>query len=98
MIEEREDDRPEWEIPEEKIPPSLQKKWDKEEGEGLKGGVCKSCGYPFTGDDLTCLHCGELAEIPKGVFTNLRDWCFKTPMGILIIIITILTVLLSLIY
>ena len=34
MHEEQEDDRPDWEIEEEKVPDSLEKKWQREEREG----------------------------------------------------------------
>ncbi len=86
MIEEHEEDRPEWEIEDEKVPPSLEKKWEQEEKEGLKAGVCRSCGRPFTKEDLSCRHCEAPVEMTDGVIVSLRRWFFKTPLGILMLI------------
>ena len=99
MIEEREDDAPDWEIrEEEKIPDSLEKKWRQEEKEGLRAGVCRSCGWPFTKEDLSCRHCGVPTEMPEGAFLSFKHWLFKTPLGIMTFIIIFIGVLVYLIH
>lgn len=97
MYEEREDETPEWEIEDEKIPESLEKKWLQEEQQGLKAGVCRSCGYPFTQAELSCRHCGTPTEITEGVFASLRRFFFKTPLGILTLIIIFVAIVLFLV-
>ena len=87
MIEEQDDERPDWEIEEEEIPESLRKRWEKEEEIGLRAGVCKSCGYPFTKEDLSCIHCGARTDLSEGVLIRLKRWFFKTPLGIILLIV-----------
>ena len=90
MHEERENDVPEWEVKEEEIPESLKKKWQKEEIEGIRAGVCAVCGWPYTKVDLSCRHCGKPTEISAGVLVGLRRWFFKTWLGILALIFILL--------
>ena len=68
---------------EEKIPERLEDKWKKDEEKGLQAGVCRSCGWVFTQDELSCSHCGASTEMGKGVLVSLKHWFFKTPLGIL---------------
>ena len=98
MYEERENDIPEWEFEEEKIPDSLQKKWQREEREGVRAGVCKGCGWPFTKEDLSCRHCGQPTEISDGALVLLRRWFFKTWPGWLALIIIFIALFLLLIH
>ena len=95
--EERENDIPEWEQQGEKIPESLQKKWQKEESVGLRAEVCKTCGWPYTKEDLSCRHCGKPTEISDGVLVSIRRWFVKTWFGIFVFIIIILGLFLMLI-
>ncbi len=89
------DDRPEWdEIEDEEIPESLAKKWSDEEKKGLRAGVCRNCGWPFTKEDLSCRHCEAPTEISDGVLVSLNRFFFKTPLGIL----TFLFILIGLIF
>ena len=88
MIDEREDDTPEWEIEDEKIPPSLEQKWKKKEVAGVRAGVCE-CGYPFTEDELSCKHCGAPIELTEGALISLKNWFFKTPLGIMTLIMIV---------
>ncbi len=82
MPTEYEDDTPEWEVRED-IPPALQKKWDKEESEGVRAGVCKGCGYTFTQEELHCVHCGASTGFGDGALISLKKWLFKNPLGIM---------------
>lgn len=91
--EERENDAPEWEIEDEKIPDSLQKKWKDEEKEGLRAGVCRSCGYTFTKEDLSCRHCGAPTEMPDGAIVSLKNFLFKSPLGILLLVLIIASII-----
>ena len=91
--DEQQDDRPEWEIEDEKIPPSLDKKWKEEERQGLKAGVCDSCRYPFTKDQLTCNHCGKSVEMAEGVLIGLKNWLIKKPLGLLFFILILLGII-----
>ena len=93
LYEERESDIPEWEEEEEKIPESLQKKWQKEELEGMKAGVCADCGWPFTKMDLSCRHCGKSTEISDGALVSLRRWFFKTWPGLLVFVVILLGII-----
>ena len=94
--EERESDIPEWEQEEEKIPESLQKKWQREKFEGLRAGVCKACGWPYTKEDLSCRHCEQPTEISDGVFVSLRRWFIKTWLGLLVFALIVLGLFLML--
>ena len=85
-IDEEDEEIPDWEIEEEKIPPSLEKRWQEEEKKGLRAGVCR-CGYPFTKDELSCAHCGASVEMAEGVFASLKRTLLHTPLGILLLIL-----------
>ena len=51
---------PEWEeIDEEIPPPSLEKKWEAEEREGIKAVSCPGCGKLNRGDALNCIYCDQ---------------------------------------
>ena len=78
-----EDEIPEWEAEEEEIPERLEKKWQKDEQKGIKAGVCRVCGWPFTQDELSCAHCGARTDMGEGVLAAFHRWLFKTPLGIL---------------
>ena len=97
MHEELESDTPDWEIEDEKIPDSLEKKWQQEEKEGLKAGVCRSCGWAFTKEDLSCRHCGVLTELSEGALISFKRWLFKTPLGIMTLIIILVSIIIYLI-
>ena len=92
MFEEEEDERPEWEIEDEKIPASLEKRWKAEEAEGMKAGVC-TCGYPFTKEDLSCKHCGKPVELSEGAVISLKRWLFHSPMGVIALIIILTSII-----
>ena len=78
---------PDWEVEEEKIPERLEKKWQKDEEKGVRAGVCHGCGWPFTQDELSCAHCGAPTNMGEGALVSLKKWFFKTPLGILALII-----------
>ena len=71
---------------EEKIPERLEEKWQKEERQGLKAGVCRSCGWVFTQDEIRCKHCGTATDMSEGVLVSLKKWFFHTPLGIMLLI------------
>ena len=96
--EEHESDIPEWEEEEEKIPDSLQKKWQREELEGLKAGICAGCGWPYTKADLSCRHCGKPTEISDGTLVSLRRWFFKTWPGLLALTVILAAIFLFLVH
>ena len=87
MSRDEEDEIPEWEAEEEKIPERLEKKWQKDEQKGIKAGVCRVCGWPFTQDELSCAHCGARTEMGEGALVALHRFLFKTPLGILLFVI-----------
>lgn len=97
MYEERESDKPDWEIEEEKIPESLRRKWQKEEEKGLRAGVCPSCGNPFTQEDLSCRHCGARANLPQAPPHTLRKWFLGTPIGIVLFLIILSAIVIYLV-
>lgn len=76
----------EWED-EEDIPAGLAKKWEADERKGLKAGVCKSCGYAFDQDQLSCPHCETPIEIKEGVLPRLKYFFTKTSLGILLLVL-----------
>jgi predicted amidophosphoribosyltransferase len=80
---------------EEEIPPALQKKWQDMEKHGLKAGVCPSCGWPFTQDELTCRHCEKAVEVHEPILASTAHWLFKTPWGIITLVILLLSVIAS---
>lgn len=96
--EEHESDIPEWEQAEEKIPDSLQKKWQREESEGLRAGICTGCGWPYTKADLSCRHCGKATEISDGTLVWLRRWFFKTWSGLLVLTVILAAIFLFLVH
>ena len=96
MYEERESDQPDWEIEDEKIPDSLKKKWEKEEKEGIRAGVCASCGCPFTQEDLSCRHCGASTDIPGASPKTLRKWFANTRTGFLVSLVIVISIILFL--
>ncbi len=59
-----------WEVREEEIPPSLRQKWDRARRRGVRGGVCRSCGVPYTEEDLSCPACGAPTEFPADAFND----------------------------
>ena len=80
----QEDDIPDWlEGEEEKIPPTLEKKWQEQERKGLRAGICKTCGWVFGQDELTCAHCDTPTEMTEGVLISLKKFFLGTPIGIL---------------
>ena len=87
MIEERDDETPDWEVKEQQVPESLRQKWEKQEKAGIRAGVCRDCGYPFTKDDLSCIHCGARTNLTDGLLISMNNWFFKTPMGIISLIL-----------
>ena len=97
MYEERESDIPEWEEKEEEIPESLKKKWQQDEIEGIKAGICSACGWPYTKADLSCRHCGKPTDISDGVFVSLKRWFFKTWPGFLLLVLILLGIFLYLV-
>ena len=68
------------------VPTGLKEKWRRDEAVGLRAGVCRSCGFPFTQEDLSCRHCDAPIEIPHGTIDSLKHWFFRTPMGILALV------------
>lgn len=79
-------DLPDWEsLPEVPIPPALDKKWRNQEKAGLRASVCRKCGFPFSQEELSCLHCGALTEFPSGVFCSLKRWFLGHPFGIIVL-------------
>lgn len=98
MFEDEEDDEiPEWELQEEKIPASLEKRWRDEEKEGLRAGVCRSCGWTFTKEDLSCRHCGAPTEMPEGFLIALKRFFLKNPAGILLLAFIFASIILLLV-
>ena len=49
--------------------------------------MCRVCGWPFTKEDLSCRHCEAPVEMTEGAIVSLRRWFFKTPMGILMLVL-----------
>jgi len=92
-------DTPDWEeAPEEEVPPSLHHKWEDDQKKGLRAGVCPSCSFPFTEEDLSCRHCGRPTQIQSGLISSLSHWLLKTPWGIvtfLIILFALMAVLIQ---
>lgn len=78
MIHEEEDPTPEWEVKDEEIPPSLQKKWNDYVRKGMKAGICRSCGQLFTENDLSCPHCGAPIQKSPGL-----GWLFIAMLALL---------------
>lgn len=75
------------------IPTGLKEKWRRDEAQGLRAGVCRACGFPFTQEDLSCRHCEAPIEIPHGVIDSLKHWLVKTPMGIMTMIAIVASLL-----
>jgi hypothetical protein len=92
-----EDDIPDWEIEDEKIPERLEDKWKKDEEKGLRAGVCRACGWVFTQDELSCAHCGARTEMGAGALVSLKQWLFKTPLGILAVLLIFISLLIYLV-
>ncbi|GEM_PF-1259270 len=89
------DDEPkDWEpVEEEKIPESLQRRWNDYVKEGLRAGVCRSCGHLFTEDDLSCPACGTWTDIPRhGVVVGLWKFLTATPWGFVTLLLIITAV------
>ena len=95
--EEEDDETPEWEVEDVKIPLSLEKRWKEEEKEGLRAGVCQ-CGYPFTKEDLSCRHCGTKIELSRGVFISLQRWLIHHPVGFVVLLIIVSSIIVYLVH
>jgi hypothetical protein len=91
-------DLPDWvSLPDVPIPPALDKKWRAQEKTGLRASVCRECGFPFTQEELSCLHCGTVTEIPSGVFYSLKRWFLGRPLGIIVLCVILAALAASLV-
>ncbi len=75
------------------VPTGLKEKWRRDEAAGLKAGVCRACGFPFTQEDLTCRHCDASIELPHGTIDGLKRWLLRTPFGIMTMIAVVASLL-----
>jgi len=82
-----EEEIPEWEVEDEKIPPSLEEKWRKDEEKGLGASLCKGCGTLLMEDQLSCPVCHRKSEVQAGLVSGMAHWFFKTPWGIVTFLI-----------
>ena len=98
MDDEFEEDISEGALQDEKIPEGLKEKWRKDEKKGLKAGLCRSCGWPFTQDEISCRHCGQGTEMSEGALVSLRRWFFKTPLGIMTFILIFVGIIIYLVH
>ena len=89
-----EEEIPDWEIKEEKIPPSLQKRWDRDAQEGLRAGICRKCGAAYTADDLTCRVCEEPVDVKRSHRPAVAGF-FKSFWGILIAAVVLIGLVLT---
>ena len=89
MSDDEDEEVPEWEIEEEKIPPSLQNRWDRDAQKGLQAGMCRKCGATYTADDLTCRVCDAPVEIPHDRRPAVASF-FKSHWGALIAIVVLI--------
>lgn len=83
------EDPRDWED-EEDIPGGLAKRWQEDERKGLRAGVCKSCGYTFGQDELSCPHCEIPVHLEEKPLPGLWHFYTATPMGILLVVILLL--------
>ena len=74
------------------IPQGLDDRWKRQEREGLRAGVCPKCGFPFSQEELRCIHCDTPTEISKAFLPVLKHWFLGTPLGIMIFIVIIAAV------
>ncbi len=95
MLPEEDDEPFEWQDQDDDthVPAGLKEKWRRDEAVGLKAGVCRACGFPFTQEDLTCRHCDAPISIPRGTFDSIKHWFVRTPLGVMAMIAIIVSLL-----
>ena len=83
-----EDEIPDWQREDEKIPPSLERKWEKENFQGPEKEetelICRSCGNPVRRNVILCLYCGEPTGIKVGLFGHLRAFLLENILGFIL--------------
>ncbi len=79
-----ENEIPDGESEEEKIPPALRRKWDEEEETEEKARLCRSCGKPVRQKALLCVFCGESTGVKVGLFGNLRAFLTENLWGLIV--------------
>jgi len=60
-----------WEIKDEEPPEKLQKKWEREEAQGV---LCPSCKRETSAEHLTCIFCGATISQESCSFRCLLSW------------------------
>jgi hypothetical protein len=63
-----------WEIEDEEPPPSLKKKWEKEEASDASPATCPSCKKQVPAGSLSCLYCGSSLNSGPGIFESFAAW------------------------
>jgi rubredoxin len=86
----------EGDVPDEDIPEYVKRKWEEDEKKGLRAGVCGRCGFTFGQDELSCPHCGAPVEMKTGVFPAMKHFFLRTPMGIVLLVIVLFSLVLLL--
>jgi len=85
---------PEWEQEDEKPPEHLERKWEAEERGKAAKVVCESCGRHVDASALLCLYCGESTGVRTGIFSQMRHFFLKSPVGFLAFFGILLAILL----
>lgn len=75
---------PGWETEDEKVPPSLEKKWAEEEKAEEKAFICRSCGKPVRQRATLCVFCGESTGVRVGLFSHLRGFLTENFLGLIV--------------
>ncbi len=80
----QENEIPDWESEEEKIPPALRQKWEEEDEAEEKAWRCRSCGKPVRQKALLCVFCGGPTGVKVGVFAHLRAFLTDNVWGVIV--------------